>query len=74
MDEIIEKLFDKKLAGITWLTELNVGKLFHFNKPFPFRIYNLYIEQNLCYYLQIEIQTWVVMMIMMIKINDTDEL
>ena len=26
MDEIVEKLFDKKLAGITWLTELNVGK------------------------------------------------
>ena len=27
MDEIVEKLFKKKLSGITWLTELNVGKM-----------------------------------------------
>ena len=26
LDEIVEKLFQKKLAGITWLTELNVGE------------------------------------------------
>ena len=27
MDEIVDKLFNKKLTGITWLTELNVGKI-----------------------------------------------
>ena len=26
MDEIVEKLFNRKLAGVTWLTELTVGK------------------------------------------------
>ena len=33
LDEIVEKLFDKKLAGITWLTELNVGKKVFLLKP-----------------------------------------
>ena len=27
LDEVVDKLFKKKLAGITWLTELNVGEL-----------------------------------------------
>ena len=28
LDEIIDKMFKKKLAGVTWLTELTVGKLY----------------------------------------------
>ena len=47
MDEIIEKLFKKKLTSVTWLTELNVGKLFHLQKPrfrLPFHVYKLVIE------------------------------
>ena len=85
MDEIVEKLFKKKMAGVTWLTELNVGNVFSLSLLSNLKCLRRFIVASVCNVMicdknndkkglvRLKIMIVITMITMMILTNDDDE-